>query len=124
MAPSTERSASRLCGSVRSTVAIASAIELENEGVESSRKTKSQVPNQKSEDLETLWIWDLGFEIWDLPLSRLAFLDDLHFQRRGDFAMQLQRHVVFADRLNGFRQDQLAPIDVESLRLEEFGDVG
>src|SRR5690349_14951586 len=53
-----------------------------------------------------------------------AFFDDLHLQRHRDLAVQLQRHVVLADRLDRFRQNQLPAIDVESLALQELGDVG
>src|SRR4026209_241004 len=125
IAPSTERSASRLCGSVRSAVAIVSGIAMWETRKERSlaENRKSQTPNPKPQ-IKKFVSWDLELGIWDLPLSALAFLDDLHLQWRRHGAMQLQRHVVLTDRLDRFGQGQLTPIDLEALRLEELCDVG
>ena len=37
--------------------------------------------------------------------------------------MQLQRHIELAKRLERFGEDQLAPVNVEALALEEVDDV-
>src|SRR5688572_8689329 len=48
-----------------------------------------------------------------------------HFdrQRHGDLAMQLERHRVRTNRLDRLWQNQLPPIDLEALGLEEVGDI-
>src|SRR4026208_960059 len=47
-----------------------------------------------------------------------AFLDDLDLERHGDFAVQLQRHVELAQRLQRLGKDQLTPIDAAAPALE------
>src|SRR5437867_8261713 len=146
IAPRTERSASRLCGSVRSATAV-SAIRSGGGG-----RNESVAEN-----------WDSGFGVWDSdwsgiwsrdsdsdsafqnefrqipnpespatnpesqipnPDALLAFADDLHLHFGGEVAVQLDWDVEFTDLLDRLGQLDLAPLDLEALGRQPLRDVG
>src|SRR5262249_5744213 len=59
----------------------------------------------------------------NLGLGFAALFGDGSLQWYGDLAVQLQRDGVLADRLDRLRQNQLPPIDLEALALEEVGNI-
>ena len=55
--------------------------------------------------------------------GRLFFLLDRHLEARGHFAVQLDRHVELAERLERLVELDLAAVDGEALGLERLGHV-
>lgn len=53
----------------------------------------------------------------------LFFFFDRQLDARGDFAEQLDRNLIFADQLDGIRQNDLALLDRVALRGKRLGDV-
>src|SRR3954471_10612879 len=113
IAPSTERSASRLCGSVRS---IATTFIRSGAG--------------KAECTKNVGVWALPklrrefqFRNSRRLLLLAAFGDDLHLHVRRHVAMQLHRHFELTDLLDRLRQVQPALVDVEAFGDEDVGDV-
>src|SRR6185295_4970819 len=90
IAPSTERSASRLCGSVRSAVALLDMKDGKRQSVaEEVRKKKEEGRNLPP---SSFFLLPSSFF---LPRP-LALGYDADLDRRGDVAMQLHRHVHVA----------------------------
>src|SRR6476659_4802648 len=56
--------------------------------------------------------------------SRLCRRDDVHLQIDRHLAVQLDRHLVLAQRLERLGELDLPPIDREIAGRERFGDVG
>src|SRR5262245_30025423 len=106
IAPRTERSASRLCGSVRSATPSGMRCSAEPSGPPTKASLKARTTFRQ------------------LPLRLGAFRDHLHGHRYRDFAMQLHRHLQLAHLLDWFGELQLALVDVESLGVDSLDDVG
>src|SRR3954467_8439218 len=112
IAPRTERSASRLCGSVRSATAVGGIRGGDDDGRSGSGAlakppipvSRLRIPNPES-------------------LLLGAFGDDAHLQIDRDLAVQLHRHVVLANPFDRFGELQLAPIELEAFRRERVRDV-
>src|SRR3954451_14913508 len=137
MAPRTERSASRLCGSVRSATAVwamselgrwdsdASEVRTDGNVLEERRKNKARIPTEV--EIRVLGIRPnrtlalLGGRCsW---CSRGTFGNDLHLDGGGPGAVQLYRHVHLAELLDRIGKLQLAAIDVEAAGSQRLGDV-
>src|SRR5262249_14949349 len=109
IAPRTERSASRLCGSGRSVVAT------------------SGIHQEKSAECTK------KFGVWALPKLRIdcnrvlllfrAFGDDAYLDGGGHVAVQLHRHFELAELLDRLLELQPAFVEIEALGGEHFGDV-
>src|SRR5262245_6339772 len=59
-----------------------------------------------------------------LRYKELTFFFDGDFDGGGDVAKDLDGDVAFADNLDGFRELDLALVDLKTLCFESFGDVG
>src|SRR5437870_2265363 len=135
MAPRTDRSASRLCGSVRSataTSAIGKRSERESEctAKKGERRTtnsgtkKNPEPGNRPTPSSSLRTSASYFRLLLLRrVLRFAFGDDFHFHVSHDVAVQFDRHVELAQFLDRFLQHDLPPIDLHSLRVQRVGDI-
>src|SRR5438094_70321 len=110
IAPRTDRSASRLCGSVRSTTA---------SGIRKLKKLKGKRQKEKGRR------HCLYFCLFTFAFSLLTALGhDAHLDVRRDIGVQSDRNVEVAEPFDRLRQVQLAAIDLEPLGRQRFGDVG
>src|SRR5829696_8093463 len=101
MAPSTDFSASRLCGSVRAGAASSA------KGLWKKKGRPAKVRGARS-----------------VTERRLFFLgDDADFDLRGDVAMNLHRHGHLAKCFDRFGKRNLALVDLEALRRKSGSDV-
>src|SRR5438552_7892429 len=118
IAPRTERSASRLCGRARS---------MATSGM--SRLQASDFRRQAAYDItrEKPEAWSQKPAACLLCLGRrlrLAFRHHLHRQLNDHFAVQLHRHRVLAELLDGLAQTDFSPVGLEALLREHLRDVG
>src|SRR5262245_11510499 len=112
IAPSTDRSASRLCGSVRCcavAVAVSGAM---------LRKQNYTLAKRNAGPFS-----DPAWKFFSSVVRPLGFLDDRDLQLRRHVAMQFHRNVRFTERTDRVRQQDLAAIDVKTLLLEQIGNV-
>src|SRR5262245_49846792 len=127
IAPRTERSASRLCGSVRSATPSGMS------GAQSARLLQVLgVPSvhigaRDKARCATACTVSTSCTLCTLGTPKLllwrAFGDDLHRYRHRHFAVQLHGDFHIANRLDRLRELQLALVDVEALGVQRFDDV-
>src|SRR5215467_5732619 len=110
MAPRTERSASRLCGSVRSEIVVS--------GIAGRTQVTTDNSQVTSRNLQS------SVATCELLLTFSAFGNHPNLDVRDDLAAQPERHVVLAQLLDRFGELQLASIDLIAPGQQRRRDVG
>src|SRR5580765_1927185 len=132
IAPRTERSASRLCGSARSAGATVSGMAGKGGMLTRTTSDERRMTNESDEQrtlnsrqrvLRSLFVASARHSS---PVARRlsVLLDDGDLQLRGHVAVQLDRDRRLAERLQRLGQVDLAAIDVEPLHRQRLRDVG
>src|SRR6187399_1540398 len=132
MASRTERSASRLCGSVRSATAVSAMSELGRWNSNASEvRTDGNVLEEERRKIKTRIPTEVEIRVLGIrPNRTLALLgcrrgrrsrcsggtfgNDLYLDGCGHVAMQLDRHIHLAELLDRIGKLQLTAIDVEA----------
>src|SRR2546426_8914926 len=115
IAPRTDRSASRLCGSVRSATA---------SGIRKLKKVKRKKAKGKRTKALPLLLPSHYCLLTFAFLLLTALGHDAHLDVRRDIGVQSDRHVELAEPFDRLRQVQLAAIDLDPFGRQRFGDVG